>query len=40
MHVQYFPWASHRFADVFLDPHSFRPERMTREEQTKLPRGA
>ena len=40
VHVQYFPWASHRLADVFPDPHSFRPERMAREEKAKLPRGA
>jgi cytochrome P450 len=40
MHVQYFPWASHRLADVFPDPHSFRPERMAREEQRRFPKGA
>jgi len=40
MHVQYFPWASHRLADVFPDPHAFRPERMAREAKAKLPRGA
>jgi cytochrome P450 len=40
VHVQYFPWASHRLADVFPDPHSFHPERMAREEKAKLPRGA
>jgi cytochrome P450 len=40
IHVQYFPWASHRLADVFPDPHSFRPERMTREQKAKLPNGA
>jgi cytochrome P450 len=26
--------------DVFADPHSFRPERMAREEKAKLPKGA
>jgi cytochrome P450 len=40
MHVQYFPWASHRLADVFPDPHSFRPERMAPEEKARFPRGA
>jgi cytochrome P450 len=40
MHVQYFPWASHRLADVFPDPHAFRPERMARDKKAKLPRGA
>jgi cytochrome P450 len=40
MHVQYFPWASHRLADVFPDPHAFCPKRMAREEKAKLPRGA
>jgi cytochrome P450 len=40
MHVQYFPWASHQLADVFSDPHSFRPERMARAEKAKLPKGA
>jgi len=40
MHVQYFPWASHRLADVFPDPHAFRPERMAREAKAKMPRGA
>jgi cytochrome P450 len=40
MHVQYFPWASHRLAHVFPDPHSFRPERMAPEEKGKLPKGA
>jgi cytochrome P450 len=27
-------------ANVFPDPHTFRPERMVREEKAKLPRGA
>lgn len=40
MHVQYFPWASHRLPDVFPDPHSFRPERMARDQKAKLPNGA
>ena len=40
MHVQYFPWASHRLAEVFPDPHGFHPERMSSEEKAKLPRGA
>ncbi len=40
MHVQYFPWASHRLADVFPDPHSFRPERMAAEKKGKLSKGA
>jgi cytochrome P450 len=40
IHVQYFPWASHRLADVFEDPESFRPERMSREAKAELPKGA
>jgi cytochrome P450 len=40
MHVQYSPWVSHRLADVFDDPHTFRPDRMVHDEQAKLPRGA
>jgi cytochrome P450 len=38
--LMYMPWVSHRLADVFEDPHAFRPERMTREEKAKLPKGA
>jgi cytochrome P450 len=38
--VNYCSWAGHRLADVFPDPHAFRPERMTREEKAKLPKGA
>ncbi|MCL2768524.1 MAG: cytochrome P450 [Solirubrobacterales bacterium] len=40
MHLQYFPWASHRLGDVFCDPHSFRPERMAPEAKATLPKGA
>jgi cytochrome P450 len=38
--VNYSSWASHRLADVFPDPHAFRPERMAREQKAKLPKGA
>jgi cytochrome P450 len=38
--VNYSSWASHRLADVFSDPHSFKPERFAPEEKAKLPKGA
>lgn len=38
--VQYCPWVTHRLPDVFEDPLSFRPERMTREAKARLPKGA
>jgi cytochrome P450 len=38
--VNYSSWASHHLADVFDDPHSFRPERFGREERAKIPKGA
>ncbi|MGI8460120.1 MAG: cytochrome P450 [Solirubrobacterales bacterium] len=38
--VNYSSWASHRLADVFEDPHAFRPERFAPEERAKLPTGA
>ena len=38
--VNYSSWASHRLADVFPDPHSFRPQRFSAEERAKLPTGA
>jgi cytochrome P450 len=38
--VNYSSWASHRLADVFEDPHSFKPERFAPEERAKLPKGA
>jgi cytochrome P450 len=38
--VNYSSWASHRLADVFDDPHAFRPERFAPENKAKLPKGA
>ena len=38
--VNYSSWASHRLADVFPDPHSFKPERFSADERAKLPTGA
>ena len=38
--VNYCSWASHRLADVFPDPESFRPERFAPEAKSALPRGA
>lgn len=38
--VAYSSWASHRLADVFEDPHEFRPERFEPAERAKWPRGA
>jgi cytochrome P450 len=40
MPVAYSSWVSHRLADVFPDPHAFRPDRMAPEAKAKLPRGA
>jgi cytochrome P450 len=39
-YVNYFPWASHRLPEVFEDPESFLPERMSRERKAELPKGA
>jgi cytochrome P450 len=38
--VNYSSYASHRLADVWDDPHSFRPERFTPERRAALPKGA
>jgi cytochrome P450 len=38
--VNYSSWVSHHLADVFDDPHSFRPERFAPEERAKIPKGA
>lgn len=38
--VNYCSWASHRLPDVWVDPHSFRPERFAPEAKSALPRGA
>ncbi|MGH2926240.1 MAG: cytochrome P450 [Solirubrobacterales bacterium] len=38
--VNYSSWASHRLADVFDDPHEFRPERFAPESKARLPKGA
>jgi cytochrome P450 len=38
--VSYSSWASHRLADVFQDPHSFKPERFAPEARAKLAKGA
>jgi cytochrome P450 len=38
--VNYSSWASHHLADVFEDPHSFRPERFLGEARSRIPKGA
>ena len=38
--VNYSSYASHRLADVWEDPHAFRPERFTPERRAALPKGA
>ena len=38
--VNYCSYASHRLADVWEDPHEFRPERFAPERRAKLPKGA
>jgi len=38
--VNYCSWASHRLADVWEEPHAFRPERFVGGEREKIPRGA
>jgi cytochrome P450 len=38
MPVAYSSWVSHRLADVFPDPHAFRPDRMA--DKASFPRGA
>jgi cytochrome P450 len=38
--VAYSSYISHRLAHVFEDPHAFRPDRMTPERKSALPRGA
>jgi cytochrome P450 len=38
--VNYCSWASHRLAEVFPEPHAFRPERFNPEAKAALPKGA
>jgi cytochrome P450 len=38
--VNYSSYASHRLADVWDEPHAFRPERFTPERRAALPKGA
>ena len=38
--VNYSSYASHRLADVWEEPHAFRPERFAPERRAALPRGA
>ena len=38
--VNYSSWASHHLADVFDDPHAFRPERLLGEARARIPKGA
>jgi cytochrome P450 len=38
--VNYSSWASHRLADVFAEPESFRPERFLGEARSQIPKGA
>ncbi len=38
--VNYSSWASHHLADVFDDPHAFRPERFLGDARAQIPKGA
>ena len=38
--VNYCSWASHHLRDVFPEPFAFRPERFSRDNKAKLPKGA
>jgi cytochrome P450 len=38
--LMYSSYATHHLAQLFEDPHAFRPERMSRERKAKLPKGA
>ena len=38
--VNYSSWASHRLAEIFPEPHAFRPERFLGEARSKIPKGA
>ncbi|MBA3299277.1 MAG: cytochrome P450 [Thermoleophilaceae bacterium] len=39
-YVAYCSWASHRLPDVWEDPGDFKPERFTRENSARRPKGA
>ncbi len=38
--VNYSSWASHHLADVFDDPHAFRPDRFLGDARARIPKGA